>query len=308
MRDSANDAFFTAESLENLSEAVVREAIQNSLDAAERASGNIRQVHFRIHFVPSASPDVRRYLADLFAPARENFERGLSRSNLDNLFGDDCGYVVLEDFGTRGLTGDVEEWRLEHAEENAFFSFFRAEGRSGKTGEKLGRWGIGKQVFPTASRLHAMLGLTVRRESPDRVLMGSSVVRTHSVAGKDFQPDAWFGCREEGREIFADFDQERRHVSERAFYPDPNDGSSKHGVAASRDELVNDFFSIQRFNDLLAKAFGVQRFNALTFQRILGPPKPWRQPLIDRREEGRKILADFNQKRRHANGAEGSAT
>ena len=37
MRDSANDAFFTAESLENLSEALVREGIQNSLDAAQRA-------------------------------------------------------------------------------------------------------------------------------------------------------------------------------------------------------------------------------------------------------------------------------
>jgi len=31
MRDSANDAFFTAESLENLSEAVVREAYESSL-------------------------------------------------------------------------------------------------------------------------------------------------------------------------------------------------------------------------------------------------------------------------------------
>ena len=79
---------------------------------------------------------------------------------------------------------------------NAFFSFFRAEGRSGKSGESLGRWGIGKQVFPTASRLHAMFGVTVRADSPNRVLMGSAVVRNHSVSGKDFQPDAWFGCRE----------------------------------------------------------------------------------------------------------------
>jgi len=31
MRDSANDAFFTAERLENLSEAVVREAYESSL-------------------------------------------------------------------------------------------------------------------------------------------------------------------------------------------------------------------------------------------------------------------------------------
>jgi hypothetical protein len=196
MRDSANDAFFTAESLENLSEALVREGIQNSLDAAQRAAGNVRQVHVRIRFVQSAPVDVRRYLTDLFGSARQNFERGLSRPNLETLFDDDCGYLVFEDFGTRGLAGDVEEWRLERAEQNAFFTFFRAEGRSAKTGESLGRWGIGKQVFPTASRLHAMLGLTVRSESPARVLMGSAVVRTHSVQGQDFQPDAWFGCRD----------------------------------------------------------------------------------------------------------------
>ena len=63
MRDSANDVFFTAESLENLSEAVVREGIQNSLDAAQRGAGNVRQVRVRIRFVPSASPDARGYLA-----------------------------------------------------------------------------------------------------------------------------------------------------------------------------------------------------------------------------------------------------
>src|SRR5439155_6117214 len=26
--------------------------------------------------------------------------------------------------------------------------------------------------------------------------MGSAVVRTHSIQGQDFQPDAWFGCRD----------------------------------------------------------------------------------------------------------------
>lgn len=195
MRNSANDAFFTAESLENLSEALVRESIQNSLDAAQRSDGNIRQVLVRVSFVPFAPAEVRRYLAGLFDPARQNFERGLSHPGLDSLFADDCGYLVIEDFGTRGLTGDIEEWRLEHAEQNAFFSFFRAEGSSPKSGESLGRWGIGKQVFPTASRLHAMFGLTVREDSPARVFMGSAVVRTHSVKGQDFQPDAWFGCR-----------------------------------------------------------------------------------------------------------------
>jgi hypothetical protein len=95
VRDTANDAFFTAESLENLSEALVREGIQNSLDAAERSDGSVRQVRVRIRFVPRASADARQYLTDLFSSARQNFEAGLSRSSLDRLFGEQCGYLYF---------------------------------------------------------------------------------------------------------------------------------------------------------------------------------------------------------------------
>ena len=126
----------------------------------------------RIQFVANAPQNVREYLARHFHTAQENFERGLDRPDLESLFKSDCGYIAFEDFGTRGLTGDVNEWRLERAEKNAFFSFFRAEGRSAKSGDNLGRWGIGKQVFPTASRLHAIFGLTVRQESPDSSVDG----------------------------------------------------------------------------------------------------------------------------------------
>jgi hypothetical protein len=177
-RDPNNDAFFTAESLDNLSEALVREGIQNSLDAAIWTSENVRQVRVRIRFERSASPEARKYLADMFGTAQTHFEHGLSVPSLDRLFGSDCGFLLFEDFGTKGLMGNVEECRLERASENAFFSFFRAEGLSSKTLGSLGRWGIGKQVFPTASRLHGMVGLTVRDEVPNRVMMGSAVVRT----------------------------------------------------------------------------------------------------------------------------------
>jgi hypothetical protein len=195
MRDSANDAFFTAESLENLSEALVREGIQNSLDAAQRGGASERQVTVRIALVTGATEHARSALLALFQPARVHFERGLGNGNFADLLNGDIGFLVFEDFGTKGLNGDVSEWQLERADNNAFLSFFRAEGRSSKTGDNLGRWGIGKQVFPTASRLHSMFGLSVRSDTPTKVLMGSAVVRSHSVAGKDFQPDGWFGCR-----------------------------------------------------------------------------------------------------------------
>lgn len=91
MRDSANDAFFTAESLENLSEALVREGIQNSLDAARRDEGGVRQITVRIRFVPEAPAEVRQFLAGHFGSAPQNFERGLNRPSLTALFGDDTG-------------------------------------------------------------------------------------------------------------------------------------------------------------------------------------------------------------------------
>lgn len=195
-RNPENEAFFTAETLDNLSEALVREGIQNSLDAAKRSSDEVRQVLVRIQFEPKASAEVRNYLANIFGTAQLNFEHGLPSPSLD-LFGKDCGYLLFEDFGTKGLGGDIEECRFDQATKNAFFRFFRAEGISSKSLGNGGRWGIGKHVFPTASRLHSMLGLTVRDETPNRVLMGSAVVHVHSVNGQDFEPDGWFGTRED---------------------------------------------------------------------------------------------------------------
>jgi hypothetical protein len=148
-RDPNNDAFFTAESLDNLSEALVREGIQNSLDAAKRDAANVRQVRVRIRYEKTATAEVRDYMAKMFGSAQRNFEHGLPCPSIERLFGKDCGYLLFEDFGTKGLVGDVSECRFENAAQNAFFSFFRAEGLSSKSLGSLGRWGIGKQVFPT---------------------------------------------------------------------------------------------------------------------------------------------------------------
>jgi hypothetical protein len=195
-RNPSNDAFFTAESLENLSEALVREGIQNSLDASVNGPGEVRDVRVCIRHVPQAPSEAARVIAEHFVPVADHFRNGLRRPDVEELFGPSAGYLVFEDFGTRGLQGDVEEYRLEKAEKNAFFSFFRAEGMSAKDEDKIGRWGIGKQVFPTASRLHSIFGLTVRHDAPAKVLMGSAVVRIHTHDGEEFHPDAWFGLRE----------------------------------------------------------------------------------------------------------------
>lgn len=196
-RNPSNDAFFTAESLENLSEALVREGIQNSLDAAQSDSGGVKSVRIRIAHVTKPSAEAAHIVREHFAAVAGHFRNGLGKSDVERLFGASAGYLVFEDFGTKGLQGDVEEYRLEKATRNAFFSFFRAEGMSAKDEDKIGRWGIGKQVFPTASQLHSMFGVTVREEDPAKVLMGSAVVRIHTHDGEEYHPDAWFGLRDD---------------------------------------------------------------------------------------------------------------
>src|SRR5207237_7546682 len=100
------------------------------------------------------SPQTRQDLQSLFGAAKEHFEKGLGNGSYAEAFAGSTNYLVFEDFGTKGLNGDVAEWQLDKAGENGFFSFFRAEGRSAKTGECLPRWGISKQEVPTSSRLH----------------------------------------------------------------------------------------------------------------------------------------------------------
>src|SRR5438046_1755766 len=61
-----------------------------------------------------------------------------------------------------------------------FYYFWRNVGRSGNTDDKLGRWGLGKTVFPAASAINTFWGLTVRKSDARKLLMGQSVLRTHN--------------------------------------------------------------------------------------------------------------------------------
>jgi hypothetical protein len=61
--------------------------------------------------------------------------------------------------------------------------------------------------------------------------------------------------RPDSSEILADFNQKRRHMSERVFYPDTNDVSSTSKV--------------------VALSIAVFRFNALTLQRFNASTKPY---------------------------------
>ncbi len=189
-------------------DALVREVIQNSMDAGN-GDGPVR-IRFGLHGhdeLPSS--DVLSAYFSRLEPALNHRDVDFDSAGAPQL---DLGFLVCEDFGTRGLGGDValaKDPPIGHSRREDFFWFWRNIGRSGKTGDDLGRWGLGKTVYRAASRVGCMLGLTVRAEDCERYLMGQAVLRLHEHDGTEYAPEGFFcgGTRHDGLPIPISDDQ-----------------------------------------------------------------------------------------------------
>jgi len=195
--DPIQREFFTTEALEGLADAVVRETIQNSLDAAQE--GKKVSVRFCLSG-PEAATGYRHVLpffANLWA------HLGAKTSGLAQIprEGDPVPFLVVEDFQTHGLIGDpAQESDVDgEGKKNDFYYFWRNVGRSGKEQKDRGRWGLGKTVFPASSRINTFFGLSIREEEPRRLLMGQAVLKVHSVDGNRRYPYGYFGVLEDGQ-------------------------------------------------------------------------------------------------------------
>lgn len=194
-RESVSGEFFSNDSLhDGFAQGLVREAIQNSLDAYVLTASPLR---VRIYLSEDAgaigAEDAARFLGGLFPHlASEENERLDPPAETEP-----CQFLVFEDFQTKGLHGDVRAWRTKDGKD-PFYLFFRSEGLSDKAREDRGRWGIGKFVFPRSSRARSFFGLTVRHdgEPAGPLLMGRAILRAHCIDDVDFVPDGYFGLQE----------------------------------------------------------------------------------------------------------------
>lgn len=174
---------------------LVREVLQNTLDAiSERANGLVR-VRLALHDASDA-PSAKR-LAEYFSRLKEPLEGCDFIFNSSGAPNTPCRYLVCEDFGTRGLEGDVELFTDPpegSRQREDFYWFWRNIGRSGKTGDDLGRWGLGKTVFRAVSRVGCMFGLTIRESDGRALLMGQAVLQPHQHNGIEYHPEGYYCC------------------------------------------------------------------------------------------------------------------
>lgn len=170
-----------------LAEALVREVIQNSTDAA--AGTDPVKVVFAVRTLDAPATQALHKMFETLRPHLA--ECGVS---LEPLAAASSRILTIEDFGTRGLTGKTDD-----LDNDNFRNFWRRHGRSGKGGTSGGRWGLGKLVYSSSSALSAFFGMTVREGDAGPLLMGQAVLRNHELGGRR-QSAHGFWFSEEGDE------------------------------------------------------------------------------------------------------------
>lgn len=168
-----------------LAEAIVREVIQNSADAALGPATPVK-VRFGLHEVlPS---DVQQFRAR-FSALRDHLHAcSINAWEMDEK---KPRVLVIEDFSTKGLTGDPGS-----LDGGNFHSFWRRHGKSGKTGRLGGRWGLGKLVYSTSSDIRCFFGLTVQAGEVQPLLMGQAVLANHELGNRKYVAHGfWFEQR-----------------------------------------------------------------------------------------------------------------
>lgn len=192
-QDPVQGEFFSRQ--DDLPGRLVREAIQNSLDAAR--DGETVRVRFVFSGERDALPVKRatRYLDGLEEHVEAVVEAGgMSTGASDDddeneesaaydalaCFDRPMDYLVVEDFGTKGLKGDIRA-NSELEKDNHFWGFFRSIGISPKGANDAGSWGLGKWVFPDASIINAYLGMTQREDEENWLLMGMTLLKSHHL-------------------------------------------------------------------------------------------------------------------------------
>jgi len=194
VRDPIQGEFFATDVIAKPVEALVREGIQNSLDAGEDGKSVMVRIFASGQDHAVSAEDIAYFMDGDWEHLR-TAGNGLRSSDVP-ADDDDCPFLVFEDFGTTGLQGDESQWEPLEDGKNQFFHFFRAEGRSDKSDRDRGRWGVGKHVFVRSSQVNSTFGLTVRSDDGRSLLMGQTILKTHRIDSVTYQPDGLYGKKE----------------------------------------------------------------------------------------------------------------
>ncbi|GAB3085155.1 hypothetical protein [Pedococcus soli] len=153
------------------SEAVVRECIQNSLDARSDSDTPVR-VHLELRLVATEIiPDIaglRDAAARACTEAGNLQGAGSLKVALETAKQEEVWVLAVSDFGTRGLEGS----EAVDDEQSPLSILTRGSGASSDQGSRGGSFGIGSAVGTMASAMSTVLYRTRRASDPDVIIAG----------------------------------------------------------------------------------------------------------------------------------------
>jgi hypothetical protein len=165
-----------------LSETIIRESVQNSLDAAAVDGEPVRVSYRWLTSEDGLDSEFMNEMISEQLPHAEVAGIDISEINFST-----PSALIIEDFGTKGLTGNTAE-----IDDGNFSDFWRRHGKSHKTGTSRGRWGLGKLVYSTTSELGVFFGATCRDGDPGTYIMGQTVLNLRTYNGQRYPPHAFF--------------------------------------------------------------------------------------------------------------------
>lgn len=182
--------FFTTDEVRTIANGLVREGIQNALD---EHLDKTQPVEIKITLSNSQNalnPSQYNFYLQELIEHLQSTESGLRE--LPDFSSEKMDYLIFEDFNTKGLRGNPFESKDCEIEDKTkphnFYFFWRNIGITGKPEDKLGRWGIGKTVFPASSRINTFWGYTIQSDTKKDFFLGQSILRKHNL---ESNPQDW---------------------------------------------------------------------------------------------------------------------
>ena len=194
--------FFTTNSVASMADSIVRESVQNSLDAKNEEITDPVSIRFQVgaakkreteHLFGTLWPHLEAAVKNNDPDGGPDLEKLLTLRELDEF-----RYLTIEDFNTTGLRGDPRDPVSDHKDNNELYYFVRTEGKSTKTGENRGSWGIGKYTYVDASAVSTFFFLTGRDPAggftAGPLSMGVVATKTHVLDGTRYEGYGYLGA------------------------------------------------------------------------------------------------------------------
>jgi len=184
MTQNASAEAFEGTSTKTIATDIVREGIQNVLDArVDRA----QPARVRLAIGTLAS---RTGWFNLLSDHFRQPDVGVPDAPVE---GEPCRFLVVEDFNTTGLVGDFRA-KYKKGDANNFVNFFYNDAVTDKQDKNLGSRGVGKIVFLLASRVRTLFGYTFRSTDSEHkpLLVGKSLLKFRQIDEKLYAPACYF--------------------------------------------------------------------------------------------------------------------